>query len=132
MNAESHELTFVDLLLLIFELKKYTFITETNTKTSGGGFYDQVENRDGYSDHIQYKLDLLPSPSSASEEKLSIYSTEQSTLPPPHHPYSVHDIFLSTASEATASSQETSIFTPNMPVSGSLAELKARLCLREQ
>jgi len=43
----------------------------------------------------------------------------------------VHDILLSTASEATASSQETSIFTPKMPVSGSLAELKARLCLRE-
>ena len=85
----------------------------------------------GYSDHIQYKLDLLTS-SSASEEKLGIYSSEQTTLPPPHEPYTTHYEFLSTTSDVTSSTQETSIFTPKMPVSGSLAELKARLCLREQ
>lgn len=84
----------------------------------------------GYSDHIQYKLDLLTS-SSASEEKLGIYSSEQTTLPPPHEPYTTHYEFLSTTSDVTSSTQETSIFTPKMPVSGSLAELKARLCLRE-
>ena len=110
-------------------LEAQTFITETNRGTSGGGFYERDEDEVGYSDHIQHKLDLLSSSSVASEEKLGIYSSEQTTLPPPHHQYTIHNAFLSTTS---ASNQETSIFTHKMPVSGSLAELKARLCLREQ
>ena len=70
--------------------------------------------------------------SSTSGERLNLFSPEQTTLPPPHHQYSTQNLLFPTSTPVVVPGDDHSVLTNKMPVSGSLAELKARLCLREQ
>jgi len=79
-----------------------------------------------HSDYIHYKLDLL---SSTSNERL-IYSTEEVT-PPPHPESTTPNILFSSSSSISLPDDNSLSFTNKMPASGSLEELKSRLCLRE-